>query len=44
MLPEQLSHGKVCLLKAFMMVVGGFFGFGSRYAGGCTSGHYFWFV
>ena len=42
MLPEQLfSWGNLFTLKGFfMMVIGGFFiGFGSRYAGGCTSGH-----
>ncbi|WP_394345964.1 YeeE/YedE family protein [Flavobacterium caseinilyticum] len=42
MLPEQLfSWESLFTLKGFfMMVIGGFFiGFGSRYAGGCTSGH-----
>ncbi|PIF63276.1 hypothetical protein C8C87_1126 [Flavobacterium sp. 120] len=42
MLPEQLfSWENLITLKGFfMMVIGGFFiGFGSRYAGGCTSGH-----
>lgn len=42
MLPEELfSWGNLFTLKGFlMMVVGGFLiGFGSRYAGGCTSGH-----
>jgi uncharacterized membrane protein YedE/YeeE len=42
MLPAQLfSWANLITLKGFfMMVTGGFFiGFGSRYAGGCTSGH-----
>jgi uncharacterized membrane protein YedE/YeeE len=42
MLPEQIfSWESLLTLKGFlMMVVGGFMiGFGSRYAGGCTSGH-----
>jgi uncharacterized protein len=42
MLPEQLFTWKnLFTLKGFLiMVVGGFFvGFGTRYAGGCTSGH-----
>lgn len=42
MLPEQIfSWENLLSLKGFlMMVVGGFMiGFGSRYAGGCTSGH-----
>ncbi len=42
MLPEQLfSWENLITFKGFfMMVIGGFFiGFGSRYAGGCTSGH-----
>jgi uncharacterized membrane protein YedE/YeeE len=40
MLPEQIFLGKFLTLKGFIIVVGGFLiGFGSRYAGGCTSGH-----
>lgn len=42
MLPSQIfSWEQLLTLKGFlMMVVGGFMiGFGSRYAGGCTSGH-----
>jgi uncharacterized protein len=42
LLPEQLfSWQSLLSLRGFlMMVVGGFLiGFGSRYAGGCTSGH-----
>lgn len=42
LLPVQLFNwGSLLTLKGFlMMVVGGFFiGFGTRYAGGCTSGH-----
>jgi uncharacterized membrane protein YedE/YeeE len=42
MLPEQIfSWENILTLKGFIMiVVGGFMiGFGSRYAGGCTSGH-----
>ena len=42
MLPEELfSWQNVLSFKGFfMMVLGGFMiGFGSRYAGGCTSGH-----
>jgi len=42
MLPEQIfSWEGLFTIKGFlMMVVGGFMiGFGSRYAGGCTSGH-----
>lgn len=42
MLPEQVfSWESLLTIKGFfMMVIGGFFiGFGSRYAGGCTSGH-----
>ena len=42
MLPEQIfSWENLLTLKGFIMIViGGFLiGFGSRYAGGCTSGH-----
>ena len=42
MLPNQIfSWSSLFTIKGFlMMVVGGFLiGFGSRYAGGCTSGH-----
>lgn len=42
MLPQQLfSWENLFTIKGFFMIVlGGFFvGFGSRYAGGCTSGH-----
>jgi hypothetical protein len=42
MLPSQLfSWGNLLTAKGFFMVIfGGFLvGFGSRYAGGCTSGH-----
>ncbi len=42
LVPEQLfTWGTLFSLKGFIvMVVGGFLvGFGSRYAGGCTSGH-----
>jgi uncharacterized membrane protein YedE/YeeE len=42
LLPEDLFNWKNLLtLKGFLlMVVGGFMvGFGTRYAGGCTSGH-----
>jgi len=42
MVPQQLiSWESLFSLRGFiMLVVGGFFvGFGSRYAGGCTSGH-----
>jgi uncharacterized membrane protein YedE/YeeE len=42
LVPVQLFNWQQLLtLKGFiMMVVGGFFvGFGTRYAGGCTSGH-----
>ncbi|KQT20950.1 hypothetical protein ASG22_16150 [Chryseobacterium sp. Leaf405] len=42
LVPTQLMNFKSLLtLKGFiLMVVGGFFvGFGTRYAGGCTSGH-----
>ena len=42
MLPEQILCWIISLivLLVIMIVVGGFFiGFGSRYAGGCTSGH-----
>ena len=41
-LPESIfNFGSLFTLKGFIMiVVGGFFvGFGTRYAGGCTSGH-----
>jgi uncharacterized membrane protein YedE/YeeE len=44
MLPEQIfSWENLFTLKGFIMIViGGFLiGFGSRYAGGCTSGHPF---
>lgn len=40
--PEELFNWSTLLsLKGFMMMVGGGFlvGFGTRYAGGCTSGH-----
>lgn len=40
--PEELFNWSILLsLKGFMMMVGGGFlvGFGTRYAGGCTSGH-----
>jgi uncharacterized membrane protein YedE/YeeE len=42
LVPEQLMNFESLLtLRGFiMMVVGGFLvGFGTRYAGGCTSGH-----
>ena len=42
MLPEDVfNFSSLLTLKGFiLMVVGGFFvGFGTRYAGGCTSGH-----
>lgn len=42
MLPSELfSFSSLLTLRGFiMLVVGGFFvGFGTRYAGGCTSGH-----
>ncbi len=42
LVPQQLFNwGNVLTLKGFLlMVVGGFLvGFGTRYAGGCTSGH-----
>jgi uncharacterized membrane protein YedE/YeeE len=42
MVPKQLfSLSALLTLRGFvLMVVGGFFvGFGTRYAGGCTSGH-----
>lgn len=42
LIPEQILNWQALLtLKGFlMMVVGGFMiGFGTRYAGGCTSGH-----
>jgi uncharacterized membrane protein YedE/YeeE len=44
MLPSEIfSWENLFTIKDFlMMVVGGFMiGFGSRYAGGCTSGHAF---
>jgi uncharacterized membrane protein YedE/YeeE len=42
MVPKQLfSFASLFTLRGFIMLVGGGFlvGFGSRYAGGCTSGH-----
>lgn len=42
MVPKQLfSFGSLFTLRGFIMLVGGGFlvGLGSRYAGGCTSGH-----
>jgi uncharacterized membrane protein YedE/YeeE len=42
LLPEQLFnwHQLLTLKGFFVMVIGGFLvGFGTRYAGGCTSGH-----
>lgn len=42
MVPAQLfSFSSLLTLRGFIMLVGGGFlvGFGSRYAGGCTSGH-----
>jgi uncharacterized membrane protein YedE/YeeE len=42
LVPEQLfSWSSLGTVRGFiMMVIGGFFvGFGTRYAGGCTSGH-----
>ena len=42
MVPKQLfSFSSLFTLRGFIMLVGGGFlvGFGSRYAGGCTSGH-----
>ena len=42
MVPKQLfSFASLLTLRGFIMLVGGGFlvGFGSRYAGGCTSGH-----
>ncbi|WP_293782665.1 YeeE/YedE thiosulfate transporter family protein [uncultured Pedobacter sp.] len=42
MVPEQIFNWESLLtLKGFiLMIIGGFFvGFGTRYAGGCTSGH-----
>jgi uncharacterized protein len=42
MVPEDIFNFKMLLtVKGFiLMIVGGFFvGFGTRYAGGCTSGH-----
>jgi hypothetical protein len=42
MVPGQLfSFSSLFTLRGFIMLVGGGFlvGFGSRYAGGCTSGH-----
>lgn len=39
--PELFSFGSVFTLRGLVMLVGGGFlvGFGTRYAGGCTSGH-----
>lgn len=42
LLPEQLfSWGQLFTVRGLLMMVGGGFlvGFGTRYAGGCTSGH-----
>ena len=42
MVPKQLfSFASLFTLRGFIMLIGGGFlvGFGSRYAGGCTSGH-----
>src|SRR6185503_10464018 len=38
---DVFNFGSLATLKGFfLLVVGGFFvGFGTRYAGGCTSGH-----
>lgn len=39
--PELFSWGRLVSLRGFILMVGGGFimGFGTRYAGGCTSGH-----
>lgn len=39
--PELFSWGQLMSLRGFILMIGGGFimGFGTRYAGGCTSGH-----
>ena len=39
--PEVFSWGSLLTVKGIVMIVGGGFlvGFGTAYAGGCTSGH-----